>query len=181
VRDRGSRFFAFVAPAATAAEARAWVETLRRRFPDATHCCFAWRIGWPPAERGADAGEPSGTAGQPMLAVLRGAELTGVVAAVLRWFGGTKLGKGGLARAYAGALQAAVARLPTRRELPGRELTLPVPFARVGTVKRLLRPPDIELVAERYGEEAELVVRVAERVRAELDAALAELGIAPRP
>lgn len=164
-------------PAASVAEAGDWVEQLARRHPDATHCCFAWRVGWPPAERGSDAGEPAGTAGQPMLAVLRGAELTNVVTAVLRWFGGTKLGRGGLVRAYAGALQEAVAGLATRQELPGREWLLSVPLARVGAVKRLVRPPAIELVAERYGEHAELVLRVAEEVRAELEAALAERGL----
>ncbi len=112
-----------------------------------------------------------------MLAVLRGAGMTDVVAAVLRWFGGTKLGRGGLVRAYAGALEEALAGLATRLELPGRVWIVKIPLARVGAVKRLLRPPEIELVSERYGESAELVLRVAEAAQAALAATLAERGL----
>src|SRR5262245_17971981 len=109
---------------------------MRAAHPDATHHCFAWRIGWPPAERAGDDGEPAGTAGRPILRALAGAGVTDVVAVVVRWFGGTKLGKGGLARAYAGATVAALAELPTRAERPASELEVEVAHAQVGAVKR---------------------------------------------
>jgi putative IMPACT (imprinted ancient) family translation regulator len=96
----------------------------------------------------------------------------------VRWFGGTKLGKGGLARAYAGATVAALATLPTREEFPARELALTLPYEQVGAVKRLLHAPEVVLLREEYGAAATLHLRVAEERLGELRAALAELRIA---
>jgi uncharacterized YigZ family protein len=180
LRETGSRFFAFVARAESVAAAKAFVDELTRRYPDATHVCFAWRIGWPPAERSADAGEPAGTAGPPLLAALRSAGLTDVVAAVVRYFGGTKLGKGGLVRAYGGALRAALEGLATREESPRIRLAVELPYERVGAIKRLLRPGRVELAEESYGEAARLVLAVEPGDRAGLDEALAALGIVAR-
>jgi uncharacterized YigZ family protein len=180
LRELGSRFFAFVAPAGDLAAAEAFVESLRRRYPDATHHCFAWRVGEPPAERSSDDGEPGGTAGAPMLQALRAADLVDVVAVVVRWFGGTKLGKGGLVRAYGGALRAALERLPVRVERRRIRLTVELPFDRIGAARRLVRPPDVELAAERWGDRVELELAVIEERRDELLDALAGLGIAVR-
>jgi uncharacterized YigZ family protein len=180
LREQGSRFFAFVAAAESVDSAKAFVDELARRYPDATHVCFAWRIGWPPAERAADAGEPAGTAGPPLLAALRSAGLTDVVAAVVRYFGGTKLGKGGLVRAYGGALRAALEALATREESLRVRLAVELPYERVGAVKRLLRPGRVELAEESYGESACLVLAVEPADRAGLDEALAALGLAAR-
>jgi uncharacterized YigZ family protein len=179
-RELGSRFFAFVAPAESVAAAKAFVDELARRYSDATHVCFAWRIGWPPAERAADAGEPAGTAGPPLLAALRSAGLTDVVAAVVRYFGGTKLGKGGLARAYGGAVRDALAGLATRQESLRVRLAIELPHERVGAVKRLLRPGRVALVEESYGEAARLVLAVEPADRDALESTLAELGLAAR-
>jgi hypothetical protein len=79
------------------AGAAAAIEAAHR---DASHCCWAWRLGAPPRERCSDAGEPGGTAGPPILRALQTAELADALLVVVRWFGGTKLGKGGLVRAY---------------------------------------------------------------------------------
>ncbi|MBP1643496.1 MAG: yigZ [Acidobacteria bacterium] len=181
LRELGSRFFAFLAPAPDAAAAQAFLDSLRRRFPDATHHCFAWRVGDPPVERAGDDGEPAGTAGPPMLAALRAAGLTGVVAVVVRWFGGTKLGKGGLVRAYGGAVRAALERLPVRVERARVRLALAVPPDQAGALRRLLRPGEVELVAERWGAVVELELAVAVERREEVLEALARLGLAPRP
>lgn len=180
LRELGSRFFAYLAPATSVAAAQAFVESQRQAHPDATHHCYAWRIGWPPAERAADAGEPSGTAGRPILRALVGAALSDVVAVIVRWFGGTKLGKGGLARAYAGATLLALERLPTEARFPARELALTLPYERIGAVKRLLSPPEIALLEETYGVEATLRLRVAESRVAALRADLEELRLEPR-
>ena len=180
LRERGSRFFAFVAAAESVEAARAFLDELARRYPDATHICFAWRVGWPPAERAADAGEPAGTAGPPLLAALRTAGLTDVVGAVARYFGGTKLGKGGLVRAYGGALRAALEGLATREESVRVRLAVELPYERVGAVKRLLRSGRVELAEESYGEAARLVLAVEPGDRAGFDEALAELGLVAR-
>jgi uncharacterized YigZ family protein len=184
LREKGSRFLAFVRPAGGVGEAKAEIEALRRRFPDATHHCWAWRLGPEPRERSADDGEPAGTAGMPMLQVLRGAGLADVVAVVVRWFGGTKLGKGGLARAYAGAVREALAGLPVERRVPTVHLAVRLPYEKLGALKRLLHPPAVELAAEVYGEVAELTLSVSMSERARLEEALAELGLEarePRP
>lgn len=154
---------------------------MRKRYPDATHHCFAWRIGWPPEERAADAGEPSGTAGQPILRALAGAGVSDVVAVVVRWFGGTKLGKGGLARAYTAATQLALAALPTRQELPRRRLRLQVPYDRIGAVKRLVRAPEVELASESYLAAADIVLAVVESAVPAFLATLEELGLEAEP
>lgn len=176
VREKASRFLAFVAPAENTTQAQAFLAQLRRRFPDATHHCWAWRLGPGGTERSSDDGEPAGTAGAPMLQMLRGANLSDVVAVVVRWFGGTKLGKGGLVRAYGAAVREALMNLPTLDRVPIVRLRLELPYERLGAVKRWLDPPRVELDEERYGETVELVLRVWVAERAALEEKLADLG-----
>jgi uncharacterized YigZ family protein len=181
IREKGSVFLAVVWPAASEEEARAGLAELARRHPDATHHCWAWRLGRPPRERSADAGEPAGTAGVPILRVLAGAGLTDVLAVVVRWFGGVKLGKGGLARAYAAAARAALAGLPVIEHVALVEIALEIPYERVGAVQRLVHPPEVEVAREEYGETAaRLVLRARAERREALLEALAELGIQGR-
>ena len=179
IREKGSVFLAVIGPAADEAAAKALLAGLEKEFPDATHHCWAWRLGVPPRERSADAGEPAGTAGAPILQVLRGAGLSDVMAVVVRWFGGTKLGKGGLARAYAAAAREALQGLPAVQKVPTARLAVAVPYEKVGAVKRLLRPPEIELEAAEYGAAARLTLAVHEEREEALREALAELGIVP--
>lgn len=180
LRERRSRFLAVLSPARDEAEATAALEALRRRHPDATHHCWAWRLGGAADERASDDGEPAGTAGQPILGVLRGAELSDVLGVVVRWYGGVKLGKGGLVRAYAEATRRALAELPTRLVVPSDELVLELPYERIGALKRLVQPPAIELVDERYGERVRLVLRIQRHQRGAFEDKLAELGLAAR-
>jgi len=177
LREKGSRFLAIVAPVADEAAAKERLAAVRAAHPNATHHCWAWRVGWPSRERSSDAGEPAGTAGVPILQVLRGAELTDVLAVVVRWFGGTKLGKGGLARAYSGATRAALEGLEVAVREPTIELAVTAPYDRLGAVKRLVHPPAVELVAEEYGEESRLVLRVALDERRRVEEMLADLGL----
>jgi uncharacterized YigZ family protein len=180
LKDRGSKFRAYLAPAGSSEAARDFVAGIERRHPDATHVCFAWRVGWPVEERSSDAGEPAGTAGAPILTALRAAGLSDAVAAVARWFGGTKLGKGGLARAYGGVVRSALAELPVRLVRPRVRIAVCFPFRQAGAVRRLLRPPDVELAAERWGELAEVELSVTPEHRERVLAALADLGLDAR-
>jgi uncharacterized YigZ family protein len=180
IREKGSRFLAVIGPADGEEAAKVILTEITRRYPDATHWCWAWRIGSPPRERSSDAGEPAGTAGVPILQMLRGAGLSDVLAVVVRWFGGTKLGKGGLARAYAGAAREALAGLPVATRVSVVRLALRVPFERAGAVKRLIHPPAVELETEDYGGgEARLVLAVHEERQVAVRTALADLGIDP--
>jgi uncharacterized YigZ family protein len=182
IREKGSRFLAVIGPAADEVAAKALLAALEREMPDATHHCWAWRLGSPPRERSSDAGEPAGTAGVPMLQVLRGAGLSDAMAVVVRWFGGTKLGKGGLARAYAAAVREALPGLPVAARVPTARIAVEIPYDKVGAVKRLLRPPEVELEAEEYGASARLRLTVHEDRVASLREALADLGIeSPKP
>lgn len=96
-------------PAPDASTREALLASARKKYHDATHHCAAWREGLPVSAQGCDDdGEPSGTAGQPMLKVLEGHEITDSLVVCVRWFGGTKLGTGGLARAYAAAALGAI-------------------------------------------------------------------------
>jgi len=177
VREKGSRFLAVVAPAVDETAAEAVLEALRAEHPDATHHCWAWRLGATAEERSSDDGEPSGTAGVPILQVLRGRELSDVVAVVVRWYGGTRLGKGGLARAYAAAAREAAEAAPVGRRVPRDEIAVVLPYELIGAVKRLVRPPEVELKRESYGARVRFVLSVHRHLRGQLEASLADLGI----
>lgn len=151
-RVQRSRFLAEVAPAADEAAARAHLADVARRHHDARHHCFAWRLGHGAdlVEFRSDAGEPSGSAGEPILNALRGADLTDVAAVVVRWFGGVKLGTGGLGRAYRECTELALADAPRRRVHLGRELDLAFPYPLQNTVAHLLETHGGRRTAEAY-------------------------------
>jgi len=108
-KEKGSKFLAFAHPATTEKEVKATLENYRLKFHDARHHCFAFRIGITNIlERSNDDGEPSGTAGKPILGQIRSFELTNVVVVVIRYFGGTKLGVGGFINAYKTAAREAL-------------------------------------------------------------------------
>ena len=111
--------------------------------------------------------------------MLRGAELSDVLAVVARWFGGTKLGKGGLARAYAGVVREALERVSVGERLLHESLEVEVSYAQLGALKRLIHPPEIELVAPEYADTVRCTLRVLPPRRAALLDALAALGMDP--
>lgn len=100
-KDRGSRFFAFTFPVSTPAECRSRLQEVKKEHPSATHHCFAWRLGTDGLQfRAGDAGEPSGSAGKPILGQIDRLDITDVLVIVVRYFGGTLLGIPGLVNAY---------------------------------------------------------------------------------
>jgi len=139
-RIQRSRFIALAAPAADMADAQAVVDSMRRRFHDARHVCHAWRVGGVNelSEARQDDGEPSGTAGDPILLAIRGAGRHDTVVAVARYFGGVKLGTGGLARAYGSTAAAALAGAAPREVLLGRRFLLDHDYRLQKTVEHLL-------------------------------------------
>jgi uncharacterized YigZ family protein len=158
-----SRFRATVAPAASIDEARAFIQAIRDRYPDATHNCWAYLVGPPGATDRvgmSDDGEPHGTAGRPMLNVLTHALLGDVAVVVTRWFGGTKLGTGGLVRAYSGAVQQALEHLPTAERVDWCELDVELDYAAVEPLRRLLGRHEAEIVDETWAERATFRVRL---------------------
>ncbi|WP_043496949.1 YigZ family protein [Georgenia sp. SUBG003] len=151
---RRSRFVALLRRADDEDEARALVADARAAFPDARHHCSAFRVDVPGSnrvERSSDDGEPAGTAGMPMLEVLRGSGLTNVAAVVVRYFGGTRLGTGGLVRAYSEAVQGALAVTPrVRVEIVGL-WTVDVGHADAGRVEAELHARGMTVTDVAYG------------------------------
>lgn len=180
LREKGSRFLGILCPAVDEQEVGRQLESLRSLYPDATHHCWAYRLGWPARERSSDDGEPAGTAGTPMLKVLAGRGLSDALVVVVRWFGGTKLGKGGLARAYGATVRDAVEAARLVERFPTVLLAIAVPYERLGAVKRLLRPPEVELEDGLYQDTVSLKLRVAKSAQSEVEEALADLGIVAR-
>lgn len=133
---KSSRFIAFVTPIDGADEAAACVAEVRAQHADANHNCWAFRAG--EAQRFSDDGEPGGTAGRPMLEVLLRRELDYTLAVVTRYFGGTKLGAGGLVRAYSGSLSKALDEANVREVKPRVTLEIDLPFADMDGVHRLI-------------------------------------------
>lgn len=171
---RKSRFLGCVQPVADRAAALAVVARLRAEHPGATHVCWALLAGGQSAAN--DDGEPGGTAGRPMLEVLRHQQLEGVLATVVRYFGGVKLGAGGLVRAYTDAVAQALLtaeKLPLQRTL---RLGCRVPYALEGLVRRALHDAGAALDAVRHGDAVELEFSVGEDAAAALQLRLNEAG-----
>ena len=129
-----SRFIACIEPVAGREEAQARVAALKAEHPDAAHVCWALLAGGQSAAH--DDGEPSGTAGRPMLEVLRHQQLEGVMASVVRYFGGVKLGAGGLVRAYTDAVAQALLKAEKVPLISKTTLVCTVPYALEGMVRR---------------------------------------------
>ncbi|MDQ3282772.1 MAG: IMPACT family protein [Acidobacteriota bacterium] len=137
----------------------------QKRYFDATHHCWAFRLFAESRSRSSDAGEPSGTAGKPILAAIEGSALHDLGVIVVRWYGGIKLGTGGLSRAYreTAAETLRVAQLLDRYVY--ERITVQVPFDALGNIYRLVAAPDVVLVEERYHETNEFAfdVRLSSR------------------
>ncbi|PJF48657.1 MAG: DUF1949 domain-containing protein [Chloroflexi bacterium] len=178
-RVLNSRFICTVAEARTVAEALAFIRRVKTELSDANSHAYAYRIGFGASVMDGcnDGGEPGGTAGRPMLAVLQGSGLGDVVAVVSRYFGGTKLGTGGLVRAFGGALQAALDALPRAERVERRQCLLEVPYPLYERVKRLIAARDDVLPEdETFGACVLLTMSVAEESIADLRRALSDLS-----
>ncbi|MFF8882444.1 YigZ family protein [Streptomyces flaveolus] len=148
-----SRFLCALAPAATEEEAQAFIASVRKQHADANHNCWAYVIGADAAvQKASDDGEPGGTAGVPMLQMLLRRDMRYVVAVVTRYFGGVKLGAGGLIRAYGGAVGEALDDLGTLTRRRFRLATVTVDHQRAGKLQNELRATGREVRDVRYAE-----------------------------
>lgn len=131
IRVANSRFIATIAPVFSVAEARTFIQRIREEYADASHHVPAFVVGHGPSVTAHcnDDGEPSGTAGRPALAVLQGSELGDAAVVVTRYFGGTKLGTGGLVRAYGDAVRAVLASVPLAEKVTTHTVMLSVPYS----------------------------------------------------
>lgn len=139
-----SLFIAQIMPVSNEEEAQNFILSVKKDMRDATHNCSAYRVGIKQiAERSSDDGEPQGTAGHPMLHVLQSNDLTNVAAVVTRYFGGIKLGAGGLTRAYSSSLAKAVKEAKIVRYTPHQEIILNINYTFVGAFENYIKDTDV--------------------------------------
>ncbi len=172
---QGSKFIATMAPSTTEEAARLMIETVSSEFPDATHHAYAYRImsGSEILERASDDREPAGTAGPPMLQVLQGKNLADAVVIATRYFGGIKLGVGGLTRAYRYCVRQALNEAELILIEPHQQYRLKTSYEDYGAVTRLLESSEGKLVSVSYTDCVKINVTVplrqAEKFAASFD------------
>jgi uncharacterized YigZ family protein len=155
------------------------VAEIRAEFPDANHHCYAYVVGPPgsTAQIGmSDDGEPGGTAGRPMLAVLLGGGIGDIVAVVTRFFGGVKLGTGGLVRAYSGGVRSALAQLPLQEKVARRRMQIRGAYHWISALDRLLPAYEAQVDERAFNADVTWRVTVPEEQVDAFVAALAELS-----
>ena len=157
-----SRFIAIVAYAETVEEARAFIRQIRDEMPDATHHVYAFRVGYGSSvnEGLSDDGEPSGTSGKPTMAVLRGADLGDSVLVITRYYGGVKLGTGGLVRAYSDSAKAVLELLPRTEKVSTSTVKISLPYSNYEQVKRMLPDYQAGILDEDFSESISLTLSI---------------------
>lgn len=148
-----SRFICYLYPCSSIDEAKSYVKQLQIEHPQANHHCYAFLTKAPDDSLGygySDDGEPSGTAGKPMLAVLKGGDIGQVCAVVVRYFGGTKLGTGGLQRAYGDSVRQSLAFLQSKTKIAMAAKTLACQYSQVDDVLHIINQADGQIVEQEY-------------------------------
>lgn len=160
--EKKSRFIAEVFPVVSEDEISAHIEKIKKEYWDARHHCWAYVIGQNPGtERMSDDGEPAGTAGKPILEVIRGRGLTDVLVVVTRYFGGTLLGTGGLVRAYTQAALEGLSHAGILRKVPGVRLKIGTDYTGLGKIQYLVAQREISILDTVYTDRVEILTAAA--------------------
>lgn len=156
-----SRFLVAAAPVFTVEEAKTFIQRLKSEFSDASHNVPAFLIGFGPSVTAHchDDGEPSGTAGRPMLAVLQGSGLGDICVVVTRYFGGIKLGTGGLVRAYGDAVKAVLDILPRAEKVPTHTIMLVYPYTYIERIRLLVAEHHGQIIEEDFAADVTLTAQ----------------------
>ena len=173
-----SRFVTTAARAPDADAAHAFVQSIRDEFPDATHNCWAFVAGPPGSTTHigmSDDGEPHGTAGKPMLTTLLHGDVGEIAVVCSRWFGGVKLGTGGLSRAYSGGVKLVLETLPTEERVDRVRVEVTVGYADVDAVQRLVADMEVLLEREEYGSDVRYTCAVPDAALAGFRRAVGDL------
>lgn len=161
IEVKNSRFIATAAPVFTVDEAKAFIKRIKEEFADASHNVPAYQIGFGASviAHCSDDGEPSGTAGRPMLAVIQGSGLGDIAVVVTRYFGGTKLGTGGLVRAYGDAVKEVLAALPLAERVLVHTVMLALPYSHLERVRLLVEGGNGRLLEEEFAADITLTAQ----------------------
>ena len=159
--EKKSRFIATIRPVSSEEEAVAFIEEMKKKYYDARHNCSAFVIGSKgELTRSSDDGEPSGTAGRPMLEVLTGSGIRNIAVVVTRYFGGVLLGTGGLVRAYSGAVKMAMEQCETITRRYGVQMLIKTDYNGVGKIQYLLGSKDVVIQDSVYATDVQMTVLV---------------------
>lgn len=177
LRERSSKFLAYIYPVRSEETIREHLDTLRKRHFDATHHCYAWRLG-PRGERfrANDDGEPSGTAGKPILGQLLSAGITDCLVVVVRYFGGTKLGVPGLIAAYREAAAEAIAATTVEQRTVDRTIRVDFPYAAMNDIMRTVKECRPEILGQRFDNLCTMELSIRESRAGELEERLRKAG-----
>jgi uncharacterized YigZ family protein len=177
-RVSNSRFYGTIGRVNTVEEAKAFIQSIRDEMPDANHHVYAYIVGHGASvtEGMSDDGEPSGTSGPPSLAVLRGSGIGDIALVTTRYFGGTKLGTGGLVHAYGQTAREAVKALPTEMKIIRVTLGLDAPYHLYERIKLLLESVDAEIDDEQFAADVALTFRIPEQNEDRLHQQLRDLS-----
>lgn len=160
--DRNSRFITNAAPAFNVYQAQDFINCIKDKYPNANHHVPVFLIGHGSATIAhcSDDGEPSGTAGRPALAVLQGSDLGDIVVVITRYFGGTKLGTGGLVRAYSDSMRMMLETMPLAKKVATTTIMYVVPYALFEPSKLMINHHDGMIIDQVFGADVTLTVRL---------------------
>ena len=174
-KDKGSKFFSFAFPVTSLQEVRDRLGELHTKYHDARHYCYAWVTGLGEQKwRANDDGEPSHSAGDPILGQIRSFELTNVLVVVVRYFGGTKLGRPGLVNAYRQAAESALTKTTKKEIFEVVEVIVRFGYDDMSKVERLVEELEVEVIERRYAMACELEALVKKEMVAPLQDSLKE-------
>jgi len=173
LKEKKSKFYGYAFPIQDESEVRPLLEQLRKAHPTANHVCYAWQLGIEnPSYRANDDGEPNNSAGMPIYGQIQSFGVTNILIVVIRVFGGTKLGVGGLISAYRKTAQLTLETAKIVEKIIQKHLTLTFEYAEIDTVMRFLKKNQLELVSQKLHLDCEVVLAVRKkelkRVRKEL-------------
>ena len=176
IREKMSKFIAFAFPVTSSAEARERIAEVQKRYHDARHVCWAYMIGAARTDfMSNDNGEPSGTAGKPILGQINSMELTNVAIAVVRYFGGIKLGTSGLIAAYREAARTALEAAEIIEGHETADISFFFPYMAMNDVMRITKRPGISVVSQNFDNSCSMVLRIRRDEAQKLREALADI------
>jgi uncharacterized YigZ family protein len=177
IEIKKSRFLAETFLVSSQEQARSILKTQKERHADASHVVHAFVIGSTGGILGcSDDGEPSGTAGRPVLDVLKGSQITNILVTVARWFGGTLLGTGGLVKAYSESVRAVLAVTPVQDLVPVRRFSLAVPYELYDRIRRDIDSWGIDVTSEEFGTDVSITGLIRESLENEFCARVGNLS-----
>lgn len=175
-KDRKSKFYAQAFPLEVEEEVKPIIETLKKQFPTANHYCYAWQLGINPIrQRANDDGEPKNSAGQPILGQLQSFEVTNILVVVVRIFGGTKLGVGGLINAYRATAELALKEVSIEEKTIEHQFQLQFEYPYMDRVMRLVKRLNLRVVSQKMEEKCTLLVATPKSNAQKVLAAFQEL------